>query len=225
MFREDLTSAEKVWFSYQEPDELAIALAEEMRARRMRKVLDVGCGGGRHLLYMAEQGFEVYGTDCSAAGLTISRERLEKEGLKATLRRCDMTELPFPDEFFDAVLSVYVLHHNILENVEKAVGEIRRALKREGLFFANLSGKGDYKEGRGEKIEPGTYICDSGIEAGMTHHFFMRQEVKTLLEGFEILSLKEWRGKYVSRSSGLPVMGVRWEIKAQAPLHKNYNRR
>ncbi|HAL61886.1 MAG TPA: hypothetical protein DCP08_05695 [Chloroflexi bacterium] len=170
---------------------------------------------GRHLLYLAKQGFEVYGTDRSAAGLTISRERLEKEGLKGILRRCDMTKVPFPDEFFDAVLSVYVLHHNTLENVGRAVGEIRRALKGGGLFFANLSGKGDYKEGKGKKIEPGTYICDSGVEAGMPHHFFTRQEVEDLLEGLEIMSLKERRAEYVSRSSGLPVMGVHWEVKAQ----------
>ncbi|MGB5933471.1 MAG: methyltransferase domain-containing protein [Anaerolineae bacterium] len=217
MFSEDLTPAEEVWFSYEKPDELAIALAEEMRGRGMRRVLDVGCGGGRHLLYLAKQGFAVYGTDRSAAGLAISRERLEKEGLKATLRRCDMTEVPFPDEFFDAVLSVYVLHHNRLENIEKAVGEIRRAPKRGGLVFANLSGKGDHKEGKGKKIEPGTYICDSGIEAGMPHHFFTRQEVEDLLEGFEIMSLKERRAEYVGRSSGLPVMGVHWEIKALKP--------
>lgn len=220
MLGEDLTPAEEVWFSWQEPHELAIALAEEMRARGMRRVLDVGCGGGRHLLYLANQGFEVYGTDRSAAGLTISRKRLEKEGLKAVLRRSDMTEVPFPDEFFDAILSVYVLHHNRLENVEKAVGEIRRALKGGGLFFANLSGKGDYKEGQGKEIEPRTYICDSGIEAGMPHHFFTRQEVETLLEGFEMMSLKERRTEYVSRSSGLPVVGVRWEVKAKKPQRR-----
>lgn len=215
MLSKDLTPAEEVWFSYQEPHELAIALAEEMRARGMRRVLDVGCGGGRHLLYLAKQGFVVYGTDRSAAGLAISRERLEKEGLEATLRRCDMTEVPFSDEFFDAVLSVQVLHHNRLENVEKAVGEIRRALKGGGLFFANFCGKGDYKEGKGEKIEPGTYICDSGIETGMPHHFFTRREVEDLVEGFEIMSLKERRAEYVNRSSGLPVVSVHWEIKAQ----------
>jgi len=194
---------------------LAIALAEEMRAWGMRRVLDVGCGGGRHLLYLAKEGFVVYGSDRSATGLTISRERLEKEGLRAVLRRCDMTEVPFPDEFFDAVLSVYVLHHNTLENVGKAIGEIRRALKRGGLFFANLSGKGDYKEGKGKKIGPGTYICDSGIETGMPHHFFTRREVETLLEGFEIASVEERRREYHSRSLGELVTGVHWEIRAK----------
>lgn len=215
MFSEGLTPAEEVWFSYQEPHELAIALAQEMRGRGMRRVLDVGCGGGRHLVYPAEQGFVVYGTDRSAAGLTISRERLEKEGLKAVLRRCDMTEVPFPDEFFDAVLSVQVLHHNTLESVGKAVGEIRRALKGGGLFFANFCGKGDHKEGKGKKIEPGTYIRDSGIEAGMPPHFFTRQEVEDLLERLEIMSLKERRVEYVSGSSGLPLVSVHWEIRAQ----------
>lgn len=215
MFSVDLTPAEEVWFNYQEPDELAVALAEEMRAQGMRRVLDVGCGGGRHLLYLAKEGFEVYGTDRSTAGLTISREWLEKEGLKATLRRCDMTEVPFPDEFFDAVLSLYVLHHNTLENIRKAVGEIKRALKRGGLFFANLSGRGDYKEGQGKKIEPGTYVCDSGIEAGMPHHFFTRQEVETLLGGFEIVGLEERKTEYHSRCLGKFVTGVHWEMRAK----------
>jgi tellurite methyltransferase len=215
VFSEDLTPAEEVWFSWQAPHELAIALVEEMRARGMRRVLDVGCGGGRHLLYLAEQGFEVYGTDRSAAGLTISRERLEKEGLKAVLRRCDMTEVPFPDGFFDAVLSVQVLHHNTLENVERAVGEIRRALKEGGLFFATLIGRGDHKEGKGKKIEPGSYICDSGMEAGMPHHFFTRQEVEDLLEGFEVARLEERRTEYHSRSLGRLVTGVHWEIRAK----------
>jgi len=215
VFSEDLTPAEEVWFSWQEPHELAIALAEEMQSRGMRKVLDVGCGGGRHLVYLAKQGFVVYGTDRSTAGLAISRERLEKEGLKAVLRRCDMTEVPFPDEFFDAALSTQVLHHNRLEKVGKAVGEIRRALKGGGLFFANLGGKGDYKEGQGKEIEPGTYISDSGIEAGIPHHFFTQQEVEDLLEGFEIMSLKERRAEYPSGSLGKLVTGVHWEIRAK----------
>lgn len=214
MLSEGLTPAEEAWFGWQGPHELAIALAREMRGWGMRRVLDVGCGGGRHLVYLAEEGFEVYGTDRSVAALAISQERLEKEGLKATLRRCDMTEVPFPGEFFDAVLSVYVLHHNTLENIRKAVGEISRALKRGGLFFANLSGRGDHKEGKGKKIEAETYICDSGIEAGMLHHFFTRQEVEGLLEGFEIIRVEEWRREYYSRSLGKLVTGVQWEIKS-----------
>jgi SAM-dependent methyltransferase len=212
---EGMTAAEQQWFSWREPDELAVALAREMRAQGMTRVLDVGCGGGRHLLYLAREGFEVYGTDRSAAGLEISRERLEAEGLQGVLRRCDMTEVPFPDEFFDAVLSTSVLHHNTLESVAKAVGEIRRALKEGGLLFATLVGRGDYKEGLGEKIEAGTFLCDCGIEAGMTHHFFTRQEVEDLLAGFELLSLVERRGKYVSRSARLPVVGVHWEIRGR----------
>jgi ubiquinone/menaquinone biosynthesis C-methylase UbiE len=215
MSGEDVTRAEDVWFSWREPDELAVSLASEMRARGMRKVLDVGCGGGRHLLYLAKQGFEVYGTDRSSAGLTISRERLEKEGLQATLRRCDMTEVPFADQFFDAVLSTSVLHHNTSDNVAMAVGEIRRALKEGGLLFATLVGEGDYKEGLGEEIEPGTYVCDSGIETGVTHHFFARPQVEALLHGFEMMSLKQRRVEFVSRSSGVPAMGIHWEIRAQ----------
>ncbi len=46
VFSEVLDPAEEVWFSWQEPHDLAIALAEEMRVWGMRRVLDVGVEGG-----------------------------------------------------------------------------------------------------------------------------------------------------------------------------------
>ena len=38
----------------------------------MRRVLDLGCGAGRHLVYLAQQGFEMYGTDVDPHGLDVT---------------------------------------------------------------------------------------------------------------------------------------------------------
>ena len=98
----------------------------------MRRVLDLGCGAGRHLVYLARQGFEMYGTDIDPHGLARARSWLEQEGLPAHLAVADMEALPFPDDFFDAVVSMYVIHHNLMDGIRRTVAGVRRALRPRG---------------------------------------------------------------------------------------------
>jgi SAM-dependent methyltransferase len=66
------------------------------------RVLDVGCGPGRHALALAARGAEVVGVDISEAFLAVARE-----GAPPTARfeRADARQLPYADEF-DAVISL-----------------------------------------------------------------------------------------------------------------------
>jgi ubiquinone/menaquinone biosynthesis C-methylase UbiE len=97
------------------------------------KILDIGCGNCRNLAPFAENKFECYGIDFSLAMLDWAKEYLQKRKLKATLRRANATELPFPDEFFDYALSIAVLHHlETGDERQQAVLEIKRVLKPGG---------------------------------------------------------------------------------------------
>ena len=49
------------------------------------KVLDLGCGTGRHLLYFAKEGFEMYGIDGSPKGIELSKKWLSRRELNANL--------------------------------------------------------------------------------------------------------------------------------------------
>jgi len=60
-------------------------IAQLFKRRSIKKVLDLGCGSGRHLVYLAKHDFEVYGIDIAPAGIKIAKDWLKKEKLRAKL--------------------------------------------------------------------------------------------------------------------------------------------
>src|SRR3954451_18031542 len=79
----------------QEVDFLVDSLALEPGMR----VLDVGCGPGRHSLALARRGYEVVGADHSAEFVRLARAAAAADGLTATFEALDVRELDRPGEF------------------------------------------------------------------------------------------------------------------------------
>jgi methylase of polypeptide subunit release factors len=48
-----------------------------LRKIKAKRILDLGCGTGRHVIALAKKGFEVYGVDISKKALNLAKERLE----------------------------------------------------------------------------------------------------------------------------------------------------
>jgi SAM-dependent methyltransferase len=169
-----------------DPHEDMPQFVDLLSQRKAHTLLDLGCGTGRHVLYLGECGFEMYGIDSAAAGLTTTQQRLEEANLSAHLIQGDIFEtLPFADAFFDAILSVQVIHHARLAQIAALVDELARLLKPGGLLFVTvpqLQNQGT----RFEQIEPGTYIPLDGSEAGLPHHYFTPEELRDLFKAFSI---------------------------------------
>ncbi len=177
-------------FRPEEPHESVVKLVVFLKARNAKKVLDLGCGAGRHLVFLARKGFEVYGTDISEIGLDQARRRLREEELEGGLKRSDMTVIPYQDSFFDAVISIWVIYHTTLEGMRKTISEIHRVLNEDGLAFLTFQSKRSYKFGKGKEIEKDTFVLEEGPEKGMLHHFSEKKEVEDLLKEFRILDLR-----------------------------------
>lgn len=77
-------------------------LVEELGLEPGMRVLDVGCGPGRHAVALAERGIEVHGVDISQRFVDLA-VAATPDG--ATFERLDARELPF-DATFDAVISL-----------------------------------------------------------------------------------------------------------------------
>jgi SAM-dependent methyltransferase len=153
------------------------------------RILDLGCGTGRHLVALAEQGFHMYGFDRSDHGLHLARAWLTRKGFQAGLCVQDFLDpLPCADASFNAILSTQVIHHAVLAKVENAVYEIYRVLKPGGLIFISTPlyppNRPDIKE-----IEPGTFIPLSGSERGLPHHYFTEERARQVFHAFEILKI------------------------------------
>jgi ubiquinone/menaquinone biosynthesis C-methylase UbiE len=173
-------------FSQREPTRAVREFADLLHKKSLRRVLDLGCGAGRHLVYLAKEDFEVYGIDSSKEALEISRRRLEEAGLSAELVQADMTQIPYPNSFFEAVIAIAVLYHNTLDAMRRAVGEIHRVLKPKGLALLEFKSKRSFRYGKGQEIELDTFIAESGEDFGIPHHYSNRKEVEELTKDFII---------------------------------------
>jgi len=181
-----------------EPDWHVVGLVPMLHGRSVERVLDLGCGAGRHVVFLAREGFQVVGQDISAVALRLSRIALREAGVTAELVQHDMEEIPFPDDSFDAVISVVAIYHNALEGIKRSMAEVRRVLKPGGLFLVwflsrRSYGVGEFELTAGQEIEPWTVKRGGDApDAGMPHHFSDEAEVRdVLLSGFDILVLEE----------------------------------
>jgi len=176
-------------YSLQEPDKLAVQFVEFLKKKHSKRVLDLGCGAGRHVIYFSKQGFETYGIDTSKTGLK-TKNRLKKEKLNAALVECDTKKLPYVSCYFDAVLSLYTIYHNTKQGIKQAIAETHRTLKKRGLILLIFHSKRSSKHGKGTKIEENTFIQENGPEKGILHHFVDEDEIQEFLEDFKILELQ-----------------------------------
>lgn len=106
------------------------------RQRDKVKILEVGCGTGANIWYFAREGFDVYGVDGSKTAIKRAKQRIKEEGLKAKLATLDIERLPYPDAHFDAVIDNECLTHNSTKDTKIILGQIKRVLKKNGLFYS-----------------------------------------------------------------------------------------
>jgi len=156
-----------------------------------KKVLDLGCGTGRHTTLLAKEGFKVYSTDISSEGLRQTKEWLKAENLSATLKLASCYEkFPFRDNFFDAIISTQAIHHNYHNKVKFCISEIERVLKPNGILFItfplNKKGRGATKYKIREKR---TFIPLDGPEKGLPHFIYTKSLIKEDFSNFKILDL------------------------------------
>ena len=164
-------------------------IADIFEKERVKRILDLGCGGGRHLVYLSRRGFDMYGLDSAPTGLAYTLGVLAKEGLTANLALHDMSILPYDDDYFDAVISIQVIHHSKLEGIKKTIEEIRRVLKHKGLVWVTMPVSKNEPSTKQEEIEPGTFLPLNGREKGLPHHYFRMEEIPVLFSDFSIIDL------------------------------------
>ncbi|HOJ01076.1 MAG TPA: class I SAM-dependent methyltransferase [Anaerolineaceae bacterium] len=164
----------------------------------VKRILDLGCGNGRHLVYFGKAGYEVYGSDLSGWGLQAASTWLRKESIPSRLSLADMQVLPFKDESFDAIISFRVIQHNLFADIQATFKELERILRKDGLFIGDVL-KYDPESDRfkeWEMVEPNTFVPRSGTEKGMPHHAFTKKEVFDLLSAWKIQFFNTPPGKH-----------------------------
>lgn len=109
------------------------------------RILDLACGYGRHTLALWEKGFDVFGLDNSAKLLDRAAQDTVSRGLENStpFTQADMRVLPYRDNSFDYVLSLFTSfgYFDTEEEDQVVLGEIARALKPGGKFLLDVLNK------------------------------------------------------------------------------------
>jgi len=101
------------------------------------RVLEVGCGRGTLLQYLANETSlntgDLYGVDNSEDALYLAAENLVPKVPVGNFFRREATDLPFSENQFDAVLSMGVIEH--VDDYELFLKEQLRVLKKNGMII------------------------------------------------------------------------------------------
>ncbi|MDP3769142.1 MAG: class I SAM-dependent methyltransferase [Dehalococcoidia bacterium] len=187
------------------PEPLVLDLIRRLKDEGARRVHDLGCGLGRHLLLLAAEGFEAYGSDVSPTAVETCERRLREAGLSAAVTRNEMTDNRYANGFFDAVIAWNVVYHATTDGIMKTMTRVRDSLRPGGYLLVTFISTSDgqyertqalHAEGRAQELEPGTFVIagDTKTDKALPHHYSTEEEIRRqFLNGFEVVSLEEDR--------------------------------
>lgn len=98
-------------------------------------VLDMGCGAGTNVLWLARQGFRATGADLAPSAIAIAERRAKRARLSATFRVADALALPFRRGAFRAALDVGCFHSLPIARRATYAKELARVVRRGGTFL------------------------------------------------------------------------------------------
>jgi 2-polyprenyl-3-methyl-5-hydroxy-6-metoxy-1,4-benzoquinol methylase len=118
-------------------------LEKEIEYNNKTKILDIGCGTGRHSIELSKRGYEVVGIDLSESLLKRAKEKATEQNLQIVFQRHDARNLPFWHQF-DLVIMLCEGAFSLMETDEmnfKILQNAANALKPKGkLIFTTLNG-------------------------------------------------------------------------------------
>jgi SAM-dependent methyltransferase len=172
-------------------------LAERWQSKGFKRFLDLGCGLGRHSVYMAQKGFDVTAVDLSDLGVSHLNEWAVKENLAVKTTVCDMLTLPFADNSFDCIMAYNVIYHTDTPGFIKAMEEITRVLKPGGEVFITLISKSTpafQNSADCRRIDENTVLLDEDeTERDVPHFYVDIEDIKKLFSGWTFIAHpKEW---------------------------------
>jgi ubiquinone/menaquinone biosynthesis C-methylase UbiE len=169
---------ERDWGKYP-PEHVIRFIARNFGRATVRKnirLLEIGCGPGANVWFMAREGFSVSGIDGSSTAIQLARKRLAAEGFSADLWVGNFASLPWADHSFDAVVENVSLCTNPWTSIQRALREVLRVLKPGASSLFSFFTDRTWGYGLGDMIESDGFInLREGPLAEKGFHLFLKR--------------------------------------------------
>jgi tellurite methyltransferase len=155
------------------------------RLENKKTVLDVGCGEGRNLVYLAGAGYDVYGYDIEPSALLMLKYVLK--GIDPSFDERKLIEgnadsLPLPTSFFDFVISSAVLHFSSsTQSFLQQVCEMHRVLSVGGILFIRMTSNIGLPLDKLKEMGNGRFM----IPDGSTRFLLTRELIKEISSNYD----------------------------------------
>jgi ubiquinone/menaquinone biosynthesis C-methylase UbiE len=156
-------------------------------------ILELGCGDGSlwvKNLDRIPKGWNITLTDFSGGMLKDAKKNLANYKDRFNFNIVDAENIPYEKEGFDVVIANHMLYH--LNDIDKALKEINRVLKKDGYFFASTVGKNHMKEMRDEiRLVDESMLELEGFT--LTKKFQLENGMEILNPWFNNISMKRYK--------------------------------
>ena len=147
------------------------------------KCLDLGCGIGQYSKELINYGYEVISADISDIALQKVQE------FNNNVIKVDMKEnLPFSNDSFDLVFANLSIHYFSDQITKNLINEIKRILKKDGLFIGSVNGIEGYEKIKDTAIELENHYW---VNKNKYIRLFDKNDLVNYLKNFNILSIEE----------------------------------
>lgn len=162
------------------PTKLALLIHEVMKKRKIKKILELGCGQGRDSLFFAQQNYSVTATDLSLRAVEFVNQKAKEENLtNLETFVFDLRKKPNFHQEFDCIYSNLAFQFFNKLELKEIFSNLSRCLKKGNLFIFSTKKPGDKYYKVGERI-----IEQGYKKNGITRYFFEKQELHELLSDF-----------------------------------------
>ncbi|RJR30245.1 class I SAM-dependent methyltransferase [Candidatus Microgenomates bacterium] len=190
------------------PSEDIIRFHKKYVNGKAKRIVDLGCGAGRHCFYFGALGHEVWGIDISSTGIKKAKEINQVYKLPLQFRVGNIKKLPYPGNFFDYAICWATIFYQNKSDVERSLIEINRCLQKGAYFLFTLKHPQDSRNKHGQKVAHNTYVDNQGL----TMYFTDYPEIKNLISRhFTLCGLESFVRKNYNTSQTI----ANWVITVQ----------
>ncbi|MBU0467396.1 MAG: class I SAM-dependent methyltransferase [Nanoarchaeota archaeon] len=129
-----------------------------------KQILDVGCGTGRWSIKLKRKSgkdSEIFAIEPNQAMLNVAKKNIKKKKLEINFKKAGIYNIPFKNEKFDFIICALVLSH--IKNLNKAIKEMARVLKNNGIIIITTRHPGIVDFGKRRHNREGGVLLEKGI--------------------------------------------------------------
>ncbi len=174
-----------------EPSVSAIKAIKIFKEKKINNIIELGAGLGRDSIFFAKNNIKTKALDYSDSGIKIINNKIEKNNLSnfISTKLFDVRKkLPFKDNSVEACYSHMLYCMALTTNdLKKLNNEIKRILKPGGIniYTVRHTNDGDFKNG----VHIGEDLYEND---GFIVHYFSKEKVNSLLNGFKNIALEKF---------------------------------